>query len=323
MSDIILSHWHFDHVNGLPGVLGLLKQRWEARNPRQPYSPPRIHKYPIPAFVTKEGDYSPRHHLPRLIKELPPGSFFPPGGVSVGDNSDAAKDASGASEYPGIIHPLADNQLLYASHGTTVVQVLHTPGHSADSICLYIPQDRALYSSDTVLGHGTTGFDDLEVYLSSLNKMLSFGAAANEDTGKSAADDAIDLSYVSLYPAHGAVVANGRETIATYIKHRLEREAQIVGVLKSPVPAELTTNSSTSSQEASSTAPLWSPWSIVRVLYKSYPETVWLAAARGVHLHLRKLEGDGLAKLVTAGGSGEEHHSVWRLLISPPGTPNL
>ncbi|KAF5318017.1 hypothetical protein D9619_012256 [Psilocybe cf. subviscida] len=320
VSDIIISHWHHDHVGGLPGVLGLLKELWDARNPGKPYTPPRIHKHTFPASATKGHHHSHYNQLPRLLKELPQGLFSPPESVPVSDTPDPATLASGP-EFPGVLHPLADNQLIHTSHGTTLLQVLHTPGHTADSICLYIPQDRALYTADTVLGHGTAVFEDLAVYLSSLNRMLSFGA--NEDKGKNTADDAIDLAYVSLYPAHGAVVANGRETIATYIKHRLEREAQIVGVLNSPVPVELNADSSPSPHEASGTAPLWSTWNIVRVLYKSYPENLWQPAARGVDLHLRKLEGDGLVKLITAGVEGEEHHSVWRLLISPPGTPSL
>jgi ribonuclease/clavin/mitogillin len=320
VSDIIISHWHHDHVGGLPGVLGLLKELWDARNPGKPYPPPRIHKHPFPASATKGHHHSHYNQLPRLLKELPQGLFFPPGAVSVGHTIEPAKLAS-SPEYPGVLHPLSNNQLIRASHGTTLLQVLHTPGHTADSICLYIPQDRALYTADTVLGHGTAVFEDLAMYLASLNRMLSFGADENKD--KATADDTIDLAYVSLYPAHGAVVADGRETIATYIKHRLEREAQIVGVLNSLVPAELAADSSSSAQEASGSAPLWSTWNIVRVLYKSYPENLWLPAARGVDLHLRKLEGDGLVKLVVPGGEGEEHNTVWRLLISPPGTPSL
>ena len=159
--------------------------------------------------------------------------------------------------------------------------MLHTPGHTADSISLYIPQDRALYTADTVLGHGTVVFEDLATYLSSLNRMLHFGAASAPPPDASAeesAKDGLDLEYVTLYPAHGGVVANGRETIATYIKHRLEREAQVLAVLRSPVPAEL--DPSTLIPSLESGAAIWSTWNIVRTLYKSYPETLWLPASR-------------------------------------------
>ena len=47
----------------------------------------------------------------------------------------------------------------------TLLVVLYTPGHSADSICLYLPIDWALYTADTVLGHGTAVFEDLAAYM--------------------------------------------------------------------------------------------------------------------------------------------------------------
>jgi len=125
----------------------------------------------------------------------------------------------------------------------------------------------------------------------------------------------LDLEYATLYPAHGAVVANGRETIATYIKHRLEREAQVLAVLRSPVPAEFSPASLTPS--LGSGAAVWSTWNIVRTLYKSYPESLWLPASGSINLHLRKLEGEGFVRYM--GGEGAE--AQWRLTVSPVASP--
>ncbi|MEI8082675.1 MAG: MBL fold metallo-hydrolase, partial [Actinomycetes bacterium] len=36
------------------------------------------------------------------------------------------------------------------------VQVVASPGHSSDSVCFWIPADRALLTGDTILGRGTT-----------------------------------------------------------------------------------------------------------------------------------------------------------------------
>jgi ribonuclease/clavin/mitogillin len=125
----------------------------------------------------------------------------------------------------------------------------------------------------------------------------------------------MDLEYVTLYPAHAGVVANGRETIATYIKHRLERETQVLAVLRSSVPTELDPSSPVPSLESG--AAIWSTWNIVRTLYKSYPESLWLPASRGIDLHLRKLEGEGFVRCM--GGEGAE--GQWRLTISPAASP--
>ncbi|PPQ67558.1 hypothetical protein CVT24_002838 [Panaeolus cyanescens] len=291
VSDIIISHWHGDHVGGITSVLPLLKQLWEARNPGKAYVPPRLHKYPLDTRLDGEhkSDY---YKLPHIIKEIE------------NDKGQYKPTSTG-----GVFHDLHDNQtFIDPVSGGVLLRVLHTPGHTIDSISLYVPQDRALYTADTVLGHGTAVFEDLATYLASLNRMLHFGT----DKGKDFIPGGdIDLQYVNLYPAHGAVVVNGRETIATYIKHRLEREAQVLKTLQSPIPAEVA--------ETEEEKEHWSTWTIVKVLYKSYPNSLWLPAARGINLHLRKLEGEGLIQRV--GGEGKDVR--WKLLVSPPRSPSL
>ncbi|KAF8209274.1 hypothetical protein K438DRAFT_1961005 [Mycena galopus ATCC 62051] len=66
--------------------------------------------------------------------------------------------------------------------------VLHTPGHTLDSICLHVPQDHVLYTADTVFRQGTTVFEDLTTYITSLCKMLVFANAEGA---------------LILYPGHG------------------------------------------------------------------------------------------------------------------------
>lgn len=294
VSDIIISHWHHDHVDGLPSVLSLLKQLWEVRNPGRPYTPPRLHKFPLAKGSKGEHNNLKYNNLPKLLEDLPKDLITPP---------------APAAATQEMFHDLSDGQLFKDPiNGHTLARVLHTPGHTVDSISLYIPQDRALYTADTVLGHGTAVFEDLATYLSSLNRMLHFGT-------REGATDTLDLEYVTLYPAHGGVVANGRETIATYIKHRLEREAQVLAVLRSPVPADLSPSSPIPSP--GNGAAIWSTWDIVRTLYKSYPESLWLPASRGIDLHLRKLEGEGFVRRI--GGEGVE--AQWRLAVSPVASP--
>jgi len=259
VSDIIISHWHHDHVDGIPSVLILLKELWDGRNTGKSYTPPRLHKYPVPEGSTG-GHESSNNTLPTLLEGIP-------------------KDLYTPSSEGTVFHDLRNDQIFQDSLGTTLLRVLHTPGHTVDSIALHVPQDRALYTADTVLGHGTAVFEDLGAYIESLNRMLNS-----------------QLTYETLYPAHGAIIPNGRETISTYIKHRLEREAQIIEVIQA-APGEEN----------------FSTWDIVRTIYKSYPENLWLPAARSVDLHLKKLKSDGRVKHV--GGEGTE--AKWKLVRAP------
>ncbi|KAL1681109.1 beta-lactamase-like protein [Schizophyllum commune] len=223
VSDIIISHWHHDHVGGLPS-------------------------------------------LPSILASLPIDSYTP-------------------TPTGGHLHDLTDGQTLTTSDGSVTLQVLHTPGHTTDSIALYIAQDGALYTADSVLGQGTAVFEDLSTYLASLRKMLDFCAAGD------------GAAYTVLYPGHGPVVKDGCQTIETYIKHRLERETQIVAVLQSD--GALAAGNTVTTGD------------IVAVIYKDYPKNLWEPAAYSVNLHLRKLEVDGV---VRRSGEGEGLEAKWEVI---------
>lgn len=256
ISDIIISHWHGDHVGGLPSVLTLLQSRWQSRNPTSPlseYPAPKLHKYLIPSNNT--GHATTTHNtLPQIIQSLPHNTFTP----TLDGNT---------------FHDLHDHQLIRSSSPT--IRVLHTPGHTIDSICLEIAEDRALYTADTVLGQGTAVFEDLGLYMQSLNKMLKYR-------------EGDDAGYQILYPGHGPVVQSGRELISTYIKHRTEREQQVLEILR----------------KAPTEGGNWTTWTIVKTLYASYPENLWLPASRGIESHLKKLQGEGIVHCL--GGEGVE-----------------
>ncbi|MFI5613356.1 MBL fold metallo-hydrolase [Amycolatopsis sp. NPDC051903] len=91
------------------------------------------------------------------------------------DHADAALSLADATGAPVLLHPddaklwarvnpgrlpdaeLADGQVLTVA-GSPVV-VLHTPGHTAGSVCLHLPDEGLLFSGDTLLagGLGMTG----------------------------------------------------------------------------------------------------------------------------------------------------------------------
>lgn len=272
VSDIILSHWHHDHIGGLPAILSLLQKLWKQRNPSTPFIPPRLHKYPLETSTLNKNELTSWYTVPQVLESLPAGSYTPtPSGP--------------------ILHDLHDKQILRGTDAT--LRVLHTPGHTLDSISLFIEEDRVLYTADTVLGQGTSIFDDLGLYIGSLNSMLKFLNELPSETRQQPDDEIV------LYPSHGPIVAKGKETIAMYISHRLERENQVLGLL---------------SRSALSDAPTSavSTWDIVTTLYAAYPENLWLPAMRGIELHLKKLLAE--KRVEKAGGEGKD--ARWKLAAS-------
>jgi glyoxylase-like metal-dependent hydrolase (beta-lactamase superfamily II) len=99
------------------------------------------------------------------------------------------------------------------------VRVVAAPGHSADSVCLLLPADRALLTGDTVLGRGTTvlaGDGDLGDYLATLDRLRALA-------------DQIQLGM--LLPGHGPLLADPAAVLDFYIAHRRERLAEIRAAL--------------------------------------------------------------------------------------------
>jgi glyoxylase-like metal-dependent hydrolase (beta-lactamase superfamily II) len=76
-------------------------------------------------------------------------------------------------------------------------QVLHTPGHSCGSICLYEENKRILFSGDTVFAHGSFGRTDLPPGGDSKDLVNSLQRLA-------------DLDIEILAPGHMDVVNNGQ-----------------------------------------------------------------------------------------------------------------
>ena len=99
------------------------------------------------------------------------------------------------------------------------LRVVGTPGHSADSLSVLLPEDGALLTGDTVLGRGTTVIapdGQLGDYLRTLDALRSL--ADSEGLGV-------------LLPGHGPVLHDPAGTLEYYIAHRGERLAQVRAAL--------------------------------------------------------------------------------------------
>lgn len=92
------------------------------------------------------------------------------------------------------------------------LEVLHTPGHTEDSVCLRFGDH--MLTGDTILGRGTTVLSDLGSYLGSLRRLLELPVG------------------LSGLPGHGPELAELTTTAQDYLDHREQRLDQVRAALK-------------------------------------------------------------------------------------------
>jgi glyoxylase-like metal-dependent hydrolase (beta-lactamase superfamily II) len=154
-------------------------------------------------------------------------------------------------------HRLGDEGLTAGSvldFGDWTVDIVGTPGHSADSVCLLVPHDDSILTGDTVLGRGTSvvAWPDgaLGPYLDSLRRLR----------------DLADARSVSrLLPGHGPVLSDPALVLEQYLEHRMERLAEVRAVVETGVVE---------------------PASVVEIVYADVPRAVWPYAELSVRAQL-------------------------------------
>lgn len=162
---------------------------------------------------------------------------------------------------------LGDGDVVRA--GTLNVTAVYTPGHSADHLCFWLAEDRALFTGDLVLGKGSSMVTypegNVAAYLRSLEKVAA-------------------LNPKMLFPGHWDPVADAMEKVDEYRAHRLAREAQVLTEVlrESGTAIELTR----------------------RVYGAEVGEELIQAAEMTMRAHLEKLVDDGKVRI--SAGSGEE-----------------
>jgi len=174
------------------------------------------------------------------------------------DGIDALVDATGAtvrSVGSGFLRGfggyLVDGELIEAAG--VRIQVLATPGHTADSVSFVL--DDAVLTADTVLGRGTTVLDDedgsLADYLQSLRRLR-------------------DLGSRTVLPGHGPELDDLAAVAEMYLAHRQQRLEQVRQALR------VLGDDATARQ-------------VVEHVYRDVDETLWTAAESSVRAQLAYL----------------------------------
>lgn len=143
------------------------------------------------------------------------------------------------------------------------LEAVHTPGHTSNHICYALRQEKALFPGDHVMGWSTSVVSppdgDMAAYMRSLKLLL-------------ARPDEV------YYPTHGAPILNPKPYVEALIRHREEREEEILACVRDGIEAI--------------------PDMVAR-MYADVPAYLHRAAGRSVLAHLihmaetRRIETDG------------------------------
>jgi glyoxylase-like metal-dependent hydrolase (beta-lactamase superfamily II)/8-oxo-dGTP pyrophosphatase MutT (NUDIX family) len=178
----------------------------------------------------------------------------------------ASKPTANAASQFSPDRELADGERLVLEGGgaTHTLQVIHTPGHAANHLCLVLVEDGLLFSGDHVLNGSTTIVNppdgEMTAYLDSLDAL-------------SRACDTFSIEFI--LPAHGHVLGFAKQAIAHLKAHRLQREAKVVAAMRAKPHGSL------------------EEW--VELAYDDVPPRMWPMAQRSLLAHVQRIESLQLA----------------------------
>jgi glyoxylase-like metal-dependent hydrolase (beta-lactamase superfamily II) len=134
------------------------------------------------------------------------------------------------------------------------LEAIATPGHTSNHLAFALPETRALFSGDHVMGWSTSVVSppdgDMTAYMASLEKLMG-------------RDDRV------YYPGHGDAIDRPHRLVRGLLGHRKQREGQILRLLKAgthAIPA------------------------MVEAMYVGVDKRLYPAAERSVLAHLIDLE---------------------------------
>lgn len=153
------------------------------------------------------------------------------------------------------------------------LEVMHTPGHAPNHLCFHLEEERMLFTGDTILGgmysvvSPSTG-GDMAQYLATLERLRK-------------------LRLRSIAPGHGELIEEPRARIDEYLKHRRDREKQVLGLVRKG-PTNVKT--------------------IVATLYIDTPTPLLPVAAKQIYSHLKKLRDEGKV-------TGRDQRGIWTAAV--------
>jgi glyoxylase-like metal-dependent hydrolase (beta-lactamase superfamily II)/8-oxo-dGTP pyrophosphatase MutT (NUDIX family) len=172
-----------------------------------------------------------------------------------------SQDTAGAHAFFRPDAPLAHGQLLTLQGDglTHTLQVIHTPGHAANHLCLLLQEDGLLFSGDHILNGSTTVVNppdgEMTAYLDSLDLL-------DRECEHHGAE--------FILPAHGYVLGSARQAIAQLKAHRLRREAKVLAAMRARPEGSM------------------DDW--VALAYDDVHPRLWPVAARSLLAHVQRLE---------------------------------
>ncbi len=145
---------------------------------------------------------------------------------------------------------------------THTLQVVHTPGHAANHLCLLLVEDALLFSGDHILNGSTTVVDppdgNMADYLDSLDALDALCAQHGVEF---------------ILPAHGYVLGFARQAIAQLKAHRLAREAKVIAAMQALPDGSV------------------EDW--VAHAYADVPQRIWPVAQRSLIAHVERIRALG------------------------------
>ncbi len=134
------------------------------------------------------------------------------------------------------------------------IDVIATPGHTTDSVCLLLPHDGSLLSGDTILGRGTTIIAHPDGVLGSYLDSLAHIRELVEEG-----------MVQRILPGHGPVIDQPAVVVDFYLEHRAERLDQVRQAVEAGAS---------------------SPREVVETVYADVDQSLWPAAELSVAAQL-------------------------------------
>jgi glyoxylase-like metal-dependent hydrolase (beta-lactamase superfamily II) len=139
--------------------------------------------------------------------------------------------------------------------GKETMRAIYTPGHRFDHLSFYLEESRVLFAGDMIAGQGTNVIappeGDMFDYLGSLKRLQK-------------------EEIEEIVPGHGPLIRDVQGKLAEYIEHRMQREQQVIDVLREMGGASI--------------------GKMVGKIYADVKPELHPVAAKSVEAHLLKLE---------------------------------